>query len=162
MIEIRRKKKGRINGRQNGGQMNTNNKMINGLVMSLSLVILGLIALGLGVALFLATCGGYPPTDDYGNVQSDTTLITSGSTIEGKIETGSDIDYFSITTTGRGIINAYTTEMFDTIGDTGQLRSSGLLCKNGAALQAGVPTTKCSINFSICALDSLLFRSILT
>ncbi|MDE2813956.1 MAG: fibronectin type III domain-containing protein, partial [Gemmatimonadota bacterium] len=54
--------------------------------------------------------------DDHSNTRSGATSLSLGSSLAGQIETGSDVDYFSVQVGASGTLTVYTTGSLDTKG----------------------------------------------
>ena len=57
-----------------------------------------------------------PEPDDHGNTWNDATSLSLGESLSGVIETGNDVDYFSVEVLSRGKLTLYTTGDLDTFG----------------------------------------------
>ena len=55
-------------------------------------------------------------SDDHSNTRSGATELSLGSSLAGQIETGSDVDYFSVHVGESGTLTVYTTGSLDTKG----------------------------------------------
>ena len=73
--------------------------------------------------------GGGTPNDDHSNNRSGATSLALGSSRSGQIETGGDVDYFSVQVNESGMLIIYTTGNLDTWG-TLQNRSGSALTSN--------------------------------
>ncbi len=58
-----------------------------------------------------------PPGDDHSNTRSGATSLVLGSSRSGRIETGSDVDYFRMLVAESGTLTVYTTGNLDTTGE---------------------------------------------
>ncbi len=54
--------------------------------------------------------------DDHGNTRADATSLTPGSSLEGKIEVGGDVDYYQVQVGQSGVLTVHTTGSLDTKG----------------------------------------------
>ena len=68
-------------------------------------------------------------SDDHGNTRSDATSLSLGSSRSGRIETGSDVDYFRVRVSGSGTLTVHTTGSLDTRGEL-QSSSGSILTSN--------------------------------
>ena len=68
-------------------------------------------------------------SDDHGNTRSDATSLSLGSSRSGRIETGSDVDYFRVRVSGSGTLTVHTTGSLDTQGEL-QSSSGSILTSN--------------------------------
>ncbi len=62
------------------------------------------------------TMPGEGGSDDHGNSRSDATSLSPGNSSSGRIETGGDVDYFSVQVGGAGTLTVYSTGSTDTYG----------------------------------------------
>ena len=60
--------------------------------------------------------GGGTTTDDHGDTPAEATALSPGSPAQGRIETGSDVDYFRLQTTAESDVEIYTSGSLDTTG----------------------------------------------
>ena len=60
--------------------------------------------------------GGGTTPDDHGDTPAEATALSPGSPVQGRIETGSDVDYFRLRTTAAGNVVIYTSGSLDTTG----------------------------------------------
>ena len=65
-------------------------------------------------------------SDDHSNTRSGATVLSLGSSLSGEIETGSDVDYFSVQVSESGTLTVYTTGSLDTKGTLENSSGSGL------------------------------------
>ena len=89
---------------------------------------LGGIALGTSVDRGSGGSGG-APNDDHSNNRSGATSLVLGSSLSGRIETGGDVDYFSVRVNESGRLIVYTTGNLDARG-TLQNSSGSALTSN--------------------------------
>ena len=64
--------------------------------------------------------------DDHSDTRADATSLALGGPVSGRIETGSDVDYFSVQVSGSGTLTVYTTGDLNTLGKL-QNSSGGVL-----------------------------------
>ena len=64
----------------------------------------------------IETGGGGTTTDDHGDTPAAATALSLGSPAQGRIETGSDVDYFRLRTTVASNVEIYTSGSLDTTG----------------------------------------------
>ena len=79
------------------------------------------------VRVTVSSSGG--GSDDHGNTRSGATSLSLGSSRSGRIETGSDVDYFRVRVSGSGTLTVYTTGSLDTQGEL-QSSSGSTLTSN--------------------------------
>ena len=60
--------------------------------------------------------GGGTTTDDHGDTPAEATALSPGSPAQGRIETGSDVDYFRLQTTAESDVEIYTSGSLNTTG----------------------------------------------
>ena len=68
-------------------------------------------------------------SDDHSDTRAGATVLTLGSSVSGQIETGDDVDYFSVQISGSGTLAVYTTGDLDTMGEL-QSSSGSVLASN--------------------------------
>ena len=56
-------------------------------------------------------------SDDHSDTRAGATVLTLGSSVSGQIETGDDVDYFSVQISESGTLAVYTTGSLDTLGE---------------------------------------------
>ena len=83
--------------------------------VSLALFDTGVVAEGTLTAT-IETGGGGTTTDDHGDTPAAATALSPGSPAQGRIETGSDVDYFRLRTTAESNVEIYTSGSLDTRG----------------------------------------------
>ncbi len=57
-----------------------------------------------------------PPTDDHGDTPAEATALSAGSSVQGRIETGDDVDYFRLQIPAQSDVEIYTSGSLDTVG----------------------------------------------
>ena len=75
-----------------------------------------------GVRVTVSDSGG----DDHSDTRAGATSLALGGSVSGRIEPGSDVDYFSVQVSGSGTLTVYTTGALDTLGEL-QNSSGGVL-----------------------------------
>ena len=70
--------------------------------------------------------GGGGGSDDHSNTRSDATILAVGDSLSGRIETGSDVDYFGVQVSGSGTLTVHTTGSLDTQGELQNSSGSAL------------------------------------
>ncbi len=83
--------------------------------VSLALFDTGVAAAGTLTAT-VETGGGGTPTDDHGDTPAEATALSAGSSVQGRIETGGDVDYFRLQIPAESDVEIYTTGSLDTVG----------------------------------------------
>ena len=79
-----------------------------------------------GVRATVSDSGGGGSGDDHSNTRTGATTLALGGSGSGRIEPGSDVDYFIVQVSGTGTLTVYTTGDLDTLGEL-QSSSGGVL-----------------------------------
>ena len=79
-----------------------------------------------GVRVTVSDSGGGGSGDDHSNTRTGATTLALGGSGSGRIEPGSDVDYFIVQVSGTGTLTVYTTGDLDTLGEL-QSSSGGVL-----------------------------------
>ena len=79
-----------------------------------------------GVRVTVSDNGGGGSGDDHSNTRTGATTLALGGSGFGRIEPGSDVDYFIVQVSGTGMLTVYTTGDLDTLGEL-QNSSGGVL-----------------------------------
>ncbi len=66
------------------------------------------------------------PTDDHGDTPAEATALSAGSSVQGRIETGDDVDYFRLQIPAQSDVEIYTTGSLDTVGSLRDSSNAGI------------------------------------
>ncbi len=80
----------------------------------------------LGAFFLLACILAGQSTDDHGDTPAEATALSAGSSVQGRIETGDDVDYFRLQIPAQSDVEIYTTGSLDTVGSLRDSSNAGI------------------------------------